>query len=41
MREYEISVEQLKGGTSASDKAQAEQAETEKKLMQKIAREAA
>jgi hypothetical protein len=39
MREYEISVQQLKSGTSATDKAFAEQADQERKLMKRITRE--
>jgi hypothetical protein len=41
MREYEVSVEQLKSGTSATDKALAKQAEEERRLMQRISDEAA
>jgi len=40
MREYEISVEQLKSGSSATDKALAKQAEEERKFMRDIASEA-
>jgi len=40
MREYEISVEQLKSGYSASDRAMAKEADAERKLMQRVAEDA-
>ena len=40
MREYEVSLEQLKIGASAMDKAAAKQAEEERKLMERISHDA-